>query len=242
MEGHSEAIFDSLSLNPQMFINEVINTIDGLVDEAFESYEREASNLVGGTESEKSEKLQQGVSSLRHMMQAVLDKQLDGWEKYCLQHVFVVPDEFSLHKAETSGKEHLSLGDTCVDELDTCLDSLRERLDAYGRESTALKKELQALESQSAISSNISMSVKDALEPFGQNAIHYMFQEMVKNVTVLRKKMVEVERKRHKERERITTEMLYNPSRNLSSTDINGLSVTLKDLQDFVDSSNVMLP
>ena len=36
MEGsESEAIFESLNLNPQLFINEVLNCVDDLVDEAF---------------------------------------------------------------------------------------------------------------------------------------------------------------------------------------------------------------
>ncbi|KAG9446062.1 hypothetical protein H6P81_012190 [Aristolochia fimbriata] len=237
MEGsHSEAVFDSLNLNPQMFVNEVINTVDGLVDEAFESYEGETLNLVGGTESEKIEMLKQGISILSHNVQTVLDKQLGGWEKYCLQHVFVVPDEFSLPKAENSGNEHPLQGETCNDDLDICLDSLREKLAAAGSESIALQKELHALESQSTISSNISMSLKEAVKAFGQNTIHDMFQEMVRNVSVLRKKMVDEERKRLQDMEQNTVAMLYNPAKNLL-TDISGHTLALKDLQDFVDST-----
>lgn len=41
MEGSkSEAVFDSMNLNPQLFINETINTIDDYVDEAFDFYGR----------------------------------------------------------------------------------------------------------------------------------------------------------------------------------------------------------
>lgn len=39
MEGsESEAVFNSLNLNPQLFINETLNTVDDLVDEAFNFY------------------------------------------------------------------------------------------------------------------------------------------------------------------------------------------------------------
>lgn len=39
MEGsESEAIFDSLNLNPQLFINEVLNSVDDLVDGAFDFF------------------------------------------------------------------------------------------------------------------------------------------------------------------------------------------------------------
>lgn len=37
MEGsESEAIFDSLNLNPQLFINSALNIVDELIDEAFD--------------------------------------------------------------------------------------------------------------------------------------------------------------------------------------------------------------
>lgn len=39
MEGSkSEAVFDSMNLNPQLFINATINTVDDVVDEAFDFF------------------------------------------------------------------------------------------------------------------------------------------------------------------------------------------------------------
>lgn len=36
MEGsESEVVFESLNLNPQLFINETLNTVDDLLDDAF---------------------------------------------------------------------------------------------------------------------------------------------------------------------------------------------------------------
>jgi hypothetical protein len=41
MEGSkSEAVFDSMNLNPQIFINEAINSVEDYVDQAFDFYAR----------------------------------------------------------------------------------------------------------------------------------------------------------------------------------------------------------
>ena len=41
MEGsESEAIFESLNLNPQLFVNEVLNLVDDLLDGAFDFYQQ----------------------------------------------------------------------------------------------------------------------------------------------------------------------------------------------------------
>ena len=40
MEGSKgEEVFDSLNLNPQLFINEALNIVDDLVDDAFDFYQ-----------------------------------------------------------------------------------------------------------------------------------------------------------------------------------------------------------
>jgi hypothetical protein len=41
MEGsESEAIFESLNVKPQLFINESLNTVDDLVDDAFHFFQQ----------------------------------------------------------------------------------------------------------------------------------------------------------------------------------------------------------
>lgn len=41
MEGsESEAIFDSLNLNPQLFLNEILNMVDDVVHDAFHFFHR----------------------------------------------------------------------------------------------------------------------------------------------------------------------------------------------------------
>ncbi|TYG92569.1 hypothetical protein ES288_A11G041900v1 [Gossypium darwinii] len=45
-DSESEAIFDTLNLNPQLFINETLNTVDDLLNDAFDFYLQEASKLL----------------------------------------------------------------------------------------------------------------------------------------------------------------------------------------------------
>lgn len=41
MEGSkSEAVFDALNVNPQLFVNEILNSVDDIVDDGFKFYER----------------------------------------------------------------------------------------------------------------------------------------------------------------------------------------------------------
>lgn len=50
MEGsQSEAVFESLNLKPQLFINEVLNSVDDLVDEAFAFFHRYISHFFHPT-------------------------------------------------------------------------------------------------------------------------------------------------------------------------------------------------
>ncbi|KAJ0048876.1 hypothetical protein Pint_16362 [Pistacia integerrima] len=97
MEGiESEAVFNSLNLNPQLFINEALNTVDDLVDEAFDFYLQQASTLLKTEGTDRSQDLSKGVAYIRNMIQSALDKRLGMWEKYCLHHCFAVPEGFSL--------------------------------------------------------------------------------------------------------------------------------------------------
>ncbi|CAA7390600.1 unnamed protein product [Spirodela intermedia] len=100
MEGsESEAVFDTFSLKPQLFINEVLNIVDDLVDDAFDFCKEHASALVSGDgDADRSQELLRGISSLRHMTQATLNKRLGLWERYCLLHCFSVPEGFSSAK------------------------------------------------------------------------------------------------------------------------------------------------
>ncbi|XP_059455430.1 protein MIS12 homolog [Corylus avellana] len=99
MEGsESEAIFESLNVKPQLFINETLNTVDDLVDDAFHFFQQQASTLLNTHATDRSEDLTKGIANVRSMVQSVLDKRLAMWEKYCLHHCFAVPQRFSIPK------------------------------------------------------------------------------------------------------------------------------------------------
>ncbi|XP_010318901.1 protein MIS12 homolog isoform X2 [Solanum lycopersicum] len=65
MEGsESEKVFDSLNLNPQLFINEALNCVDDLVDDAFDFFHQEAAKLLKTEGTDRSEDLRKdGPSS-----------------------------------------------------------------------------------------------------------------------------------------------------------------------------------
>ncbi|XP_077252759.1 protein MIS12 homolog isoform X2 [Tasmannia lanceolata] len=174
--GEREMIFSPFNLNPQLFINEVLKAVDDMVDGAFEFYEQEALELLKKRGIDMSNELSQGVSCLRHLIQGVLDKRLDMWEKYCLRHCFAVPEGFSLPQADPSSNNLLFQDGLCDGELDAELDSLREKLAVAGRESAELHRELQALEKHTTLSSHCAQSVTEALELFDQNSMFDMFQ------------------------------------------------------------------
>ncbi|KAL4398527.1 hypothetical protein HN51_003143 [Arachis hypogaea] len=99
-----EAIFESLNPNPQLFLNEIRNTLDNVVDEAFDFFHQEASTKLNYEGSiQRSEDLKKGVDCVWKRIQSVLDNRLAIWEKYFLLHCFAVLQ--GLHMPNTVGKE-----------------------------------------------------------------------------------------------------------------------------------------
>eukprot|EP00268_Persea_americana_P069088 TRINITY_DN9747_c0_g2_i2.p1 TRINITY_DN9747_c0_g2~~TRINITY_DN9747_c0_g2_i2.p1 ORF type:complete len:260 (+),score=82.68 TRINITY_DN9747_c0_g2_i2:134-913(+) len=251
MQGsESEAVFDSLNLNPQLFINEVLNAVDDMVDGAFDFYHGQATEILGDLGEDKSGELSRqcflsieedgdeglkGVSSLRPKVQAVLDKRLGMWEKYCLLHCFAVPKGFSLPKADSSDNNLLPQDVLSDAELDAQLDSLREKLVVIGKESAELHRELHALEKQSVLSSSCAGSIAEAFEPFEQSSTRDMFNEMVGTASELRKKMETLKTKRREEIECARIKRIYSPDENGATMHSKGLSLNLTDLEEFVD-------
>uniref|UniRef100_A0A1D1YST3 Zinc finger MYND domain-containing protein 10 n=1 Tax=Anthurium amnicola TaxID=1678845 RepID=A0A1D1YST3_9ARAE len=187
MEGsESEAVFDSYNLNPQLFINEVLNIVDDLVDDAFDFCHQQASALVGGDAgTDRSEELLRGISSLRHIAQTTMNKRLGVWERYCLVHCFSVPDGFSSEKANSSG-DGLLLQDGLDDaDLDAQLASLREKLAVVGHESAALQGEVSAMEKQSVLHNGYHASVCEVLRLLEGSSVHNLFQEIEESASEL---------------------------------------------------------
>ncbi|OIW19690.1 hypothetical protein TanjilG_18500 [Lupinus angustifolius] len=63
MEGsESETVFESLNLNPQLFINQVLNTVDDVVDEAFDFFYEDASTKFNTEATQRSQELRKDES------------------------------------------------------------------------------------------------------------------------------------------------------------------------------------
>ncbi|KAL9438348.1 hypothetical protein AB3S75_024093 [Citrus x aurantiifolia] len=219
MEGsESEAVFNSLNLNPQLFINETLNTVDDLVDEAFNFYLQQASTLLKTEDTDKSQDLSKGVAYIRNLIQLALDKRLSVWEKYCVHHCFSVPEGFSLPKSNELPCESSLCQDASNDsDLDVQMDSLRDKLAAVGKESSELSQELQALEKQSSATDHSAGLVSEALQLYDQNSVHDLFQEMVKTASELHMKIFNLKTKRMNDMQHIKMERVNNADRGFCS-------------------------
>ncbi|XP_059455429.1 protein MIS12 homolog [Corylus avellana] len=243
MEGsESEAIFESLNVKPQLFINETLNTVDDLVDDAFHFFQQQASTLLNTHATDRSEDLTKGIANVRSMVQSVLDKRLAMWEKYCLHHCFAVPQRFSIPKTDESSGDGLICQEAlCDPDLDAQLESLRNKLIAVEKESTVLNHELQALERHSASNNRCAGFVNEALQLYEQNSVHDLFQEMVQTGSELRAKMVKLKTRRLVVSEHTKTHGIYNPNRDLSRIDNKGFSnAKLEELEEFLAETKNM--
>ncbi|KAF3437945.1 hypothetical protein FNV43_RR20701 [Rhamnella rubrinervis] len=233
----SEAVFDSVGLNPQLFLNEVLNTVDDLVDDAFNYYLQQASTKLRIEGTDRSQHLTKGVGLLHKMIQSVLDKRLAMWEEYCLAHCFQVPEGFSLRKNDDLLVDSSACQDAlCSPDLDAQLDSLRSKLDEVGKESVALNRELQALEHQSTSNGNFAALVTEAVQLYEPDSFQGMFQEMTRTALELHTKMGKLKTRRMEEGKRIKTERIFAPKKDLSLiNDTTGISdEKLEDLQEFI--------
>ncbi|KAL8102625.1 protein MIS12 homolog [Apium graveolens] len=198
MEGsESEAIFDSLNLNPQLFLNEILNRVDDLVDGAFQCFHQEAATLLKIEGTDRADELKKGVEYLQNMIYSALDRPLTMWEKYCLRHCFVVPQGFTLPaNNESTGEVAMDVDATDDTELDLQLNSLREKLASVGKESAELNRELRMLERQSLLSNQLSRSLDEAVQLCEQYFDLDMFEELKKTASELRRKMENLRTKR----------------------------------------------
>ncbi|KAF5445360.1 hypothetical protein F2P56_034411 [Juglans regia] len=234
--GESEAIFESLNLNPQLFINETLNTVDDLVDDAFHFFREQASNRLNTHATDRSEDLTKGIDTVRSIVQSVLDKRLAMWEKYCLRHCFALPQGFSLPKADEPNGDILMCEEPlCDTDLEAQLESLRNKLTVVGRESAVLEREFQSLEKLCASSNRSAGIVNEALELYETNSAHDFFQEMVRTASELRTRMLKLKMGKSVGTEQTKAEMFYNPNRDLSKLDSKGSTTEkLEELQQFL--------
>ncbi|KAL2465065.1 minichromosome instability 12 (mis12)-like [Abeliophyllum distichum] len=237
---HSEsnAIFESLNLSPQLFINEVLNFVDDLTDEAFNYFLEEASDLLKTEGTDRSADLSRGVAYIRNLVQLTLDNRLKKWEEYNLRFCFRVPEGFSLPKANPSSADDLPDLDALADtELDAQLNSLRDKLTLIGKESTELSRELRALEKQSLSSNQCAGSVDEALLLYEKQATNQMFQEFTATALEFRAKLEKLNRRSMEEIQCIRAKRLRVPHEDMFRLNHgNGLfNAKLDDLQRFLN-------
>ncbi|KAK4426914.1 protein MIS12 [Sesamum alatum] len=239
MEGsNSEAIFESLSLNPQLFINEVLNVVDDLLDEAFNFFLQEGSTLLKVEGTNRSADLSKGVAYIRDLVQLALDQRMEKWEQYCLRFCFRVPEGFALPKANEMPGDDLPNIDALTEmELDAELNSLRDKLTSIGKESAELDRECRTLERQSLSSNQSAGSIDEALQLYKENDVHQMFQELTTVASEFRVKLANLKRRQMEEiqcdradRLRVRHGDVLNTPRG------NGLfGARLEELQDFLE-------
>ncbi|GMH01055.1 hypothetical protein Nepgr_002894 [Nepenthes gracilis] len=237
MEGsESEAIFESLNLKPQLIINEVLNSVDDLVDGAFNFFRQEASTILRTDGTDRSADLKKGVDYIHRMVQAVLDKRLGMWEKYCHSHCFAVPAGFSVPNAnELICDFPVDEDDLSDQQLDVLLDSLRNKLAEVGKESQKLKLELRTLERQHSLSNLYAASVNEALHSYDRSSMNDMVQEMIRSASELRAKMEKLKIKRLEDMERSKRDRIDSASGDLPALNFNEglLNVKLEELEEF---------
>ncbi|WJX95655.1 hypothetical protein P8452_76946 [Trifolium repens] len=237
MEGsmsESDAVFESLNLNPQLFFNEILNTVDDFFLETFDFFFQEASTKLNTEATQRSQHLRQGVDYIRQKVQSVLDQKLAVWEKYCLYHCFSLPEGFRLPNTlndESSGNDIVT-GATSDQELDAQLELLRKKLAEVGKESEMLSQEIHALERQS---SHNARYINEAVQLFEQNSYTELFQEIMATASELRLKMGKLNTNMIEETGKMEAKRIDNNKMDISAIfAAKGLSNTkLEDLQEF---------
>ncbi|XP_042394144.1 protein MIS12 homolog [Zingiber officinale] len=232
MEGsESEVVFGAFDLNPQLFLNEVLNAVDGKSDSAFDLCLQQATEIVRGG-ADRSEELVRGVSSLQYLMKGVLDKRMSMWEKYCLQTCFSVPDGFVLPNSKESVVTLLR--ECCPDdELDSEIYSLRNKLAAAGREFNGLGREMSLLEQKSTASKNFNATVAEVQHMLEEPSVHHMFQELAETASKLQKKVAEMHRERSN-----NMKMPSFSSQENHMVPYKGLPAKIEDIQEIVSILN----
>ncbi|KAL6552594.1 hypothetical protein OROHE_007958 [Orobanche hederae] len=238
MEGsNSEAIFESLNLSPQLFINEVLNMVDAVLDEAFQFFLQEASTLMKTEGTSRSAELSKGVTNIRESIQVTLDQCMQIWEEYCLRHCFRVPEEFTLPKAnEFYGDDLPDLHDLTDTELDVQLNSLRNRLTLAGKESAELSRKLHALKRQSLPTYQSAGSINEALQLYMKHDATESFQELTTMASEFRAKVQNLKRRRMEETQRDIADMVHARHDVLRMPRGNSLA-KLEQLQKFLDET-----
>ncbi|CAA2979360.1 MIS12 homolog isoform X2 [Olea europaea subsp. europaea] len=135
----SNAIFESLNLNPQLFINEVLNFVDDLTDEAFNYFLEEASAQMKTEGTDRSADLSRNPSSADDLsdLDTLADTELDAQLNSLRDKLTLVGKESTDLRKELLALEKQSLSSN------QCAGSVKEALQLYEKQATT--KTLQEL-------------------------------------------------------------------------------------------------
>ncbi|KAL9326316.1 hypothetical protein ACSQ67_006961 [Phaseolus vulgaris] len=232
-ESESEAVFDALNLNPQLFCNEVLNNVDDVLDEAFCFFYQDASTKLNIEGTQRSQDLKKGVDCIRQRVQSVLDKQLGAWENYVLRHCFSLPRGFRLPNTDESTESGPDPGAPFDPDIDAQLDSLREKLTEVAQDSEMLNQEIQLLETKSSINAGY---INEAVQLYEQNSMHELFEEIVATASELEMKMGKLNSSMIEETDQMKTKRIYSTEMDLSAVrSAKGLSnEKLDNIEEFV--------
>ncbi|KAL2338260.1 hypothetical protein Fmac_012706 [Flemingia macrophylla] len=226
----SEAIFSALNLNPQLFCNEVLNSVDDMLDEAFDFFYQDASAKLNIGATQRSQDLKKGVDCIRQRVQSVLDKRLAAWESYILRHCFALPQGFRMPNSDEANGKGLDPGAAFDPDIDAHLDSLREKLTEVGKESEMLNQEVQALERKSTVNAGY---INEAVQLYEQNSMHELFQEFMTTASELGMKMGKLNSSMIEETDQMKTKKITGMALSTINTAKGFSNMTLENLEEF---------
>ncbi|KAM0829791.1 hypothetical protein ACQ4PT_066654 [Festuca glaucescens] len=196
MEGEdaNSAAEAALGLSPQLFINEVLNTVDEVRCQAFEHGAPEA--VGAAMAAQKAEELERGVTDIHHLVRDVLDTRMSKWEMYCLRHCLTVPEGFVAPEDANSSAKVSDKDGNHDSELDEELNLLRKKLEAANKESEELQREISSLERQTTYRSTLNSSIAEVVKLFEDKSVQDNIQALVNTLPKLHQKMKVMKRKK----------------------------------------------
>ncbi|XP_057819439.1 protein MIS12 homolog isoform X1 [Cryptomeria japonica] len=240
LEDKTDNIFGSLNFDPQLFVNDVRNAVDDVLDEGFGFFKEQAPNVLGLKDDAVVDKLSKAIDTIQYTVQLKLDKQLDTWERYCIMHCFDIPKGLSFPEMNYPYNSPLesSREDESSDmDLDSRLESLRESLVAAGRKSAELRGELSILERQAAVNARRAEVLDDALQPLEENTTHDFTTEFIRATSVLREKLEHWKTERRDKMENLRIERIRSPNiYNIKRKYFPGFEANVDDMQQFVNN------
>lgn len=241
----SSNIFESINFDPQLFIDDLRNAVDDVIEEGFNFFKDQAPKDLGVKDADILNNLDEGVDAVQNVVRLKLDKQLDIWEKYCLMHCFAIPEGLAL--PEMKNTKLSVVGSSCGDrssdmDLDTQLEFLREKLVAVGKESAEFHRELAVLERQAAVSTQHAEALDEALHPLEENSTHDVMKEILRTASELHEKMEKLKTERREKMEKLRLERIRNPNLfHTNKKEIQGnVKASLEDLQQILNDVKVM--